>query len=88
MDGKTVFFLVLGLVGFYLMLSAFTAPWRWFWRLFWATVLGLGLLTLLNWLGAGLQLHVAVNPVTVLAVGFYPVGGTLLLALLALAGLV
>ncbi|RDV84599.1 pro-sigmaK processing inhibitor BofA family protein [Ammonifex thiophilus] len=86
MEWKAVFFICLGLLGLYLMGSVLLAPLRLVLRLLWAMVVGTCLLGLINLVGELFHFHIALNPLTALAAGLYPVGGVLLLTLLALAG--
>lgn len=84
MDWKMVALGAVGLLGLYLIGSALVAPFRLLVRLAVAFVVGGVLLALINLAGSVFHFHIAMNPVTMLAAGAYPVPGLLLLGLLTL----
>lgn len=84
MDWKLAVLGLFGLFGLYLVGSALVAPLRYLCRLLVAFVVGGVLLALVNLLGGIFHFHIAVNPVTMLATGAFPVSGLLLLGLLTL----
>lgn len=83
-DWKLVVLGLVGLFGLYLVGSALVAPLRLLIRLLVTFVVGGILLALVNLLGGVFNFHIAVNPVTMLAAGAFPVPGLLLLGLLTL----
>lgn len=84
MDWKMVALGAVGLLGLYLVGSALVAPFRFLLRLAVAFVVGGVLLAVVNLAGAVFHFHIAINPVTMLAAGAYPVPGLLLLTLLTI----
>ena len=86
MDWKLLVLGGVGLGGLYLLGSALVAPFRFFLRV--GMVFGLGALLLagVNWVGGFFNFHIAMNPVTIFAVGVWPVPGIVLLSLLTTFG--
>lgn len=84
MDWKLTVLGGIGLLGLYLVGSALIAPLRFLVRLVVSFVLGGFILALVNWAGSAFNFHIAVNPITMLAAGAFPVPGLILLALLKL----
>jgi len=83
-DWKMLVFGGIGLLGLYLIGSALIAPLRLLVRLLVGLVVGGLLLALVNLVGAIFNLHIAVNPLTMLTAGVFPVPGLILLTLLAI----
>uniref|UniRef100_A0A7C1IZG5 Pro-sigmaK processing inhibitor BofA n=1 Tax=Ammonifex degensii TaxID=42838 RepID=A0A7C1IZG5_9THEO len=73
----------IGLIGLYLIGSALLIPLRLIGRLVVGLVVGRLLLTVVNLLGTVFHFHIAVNPLTMLVAGVFPVPGLVLLTLLA-----
>jgi inhibitor of the pro-sigma K processing machinery len=84
MDWKMLLLGGIGLFGLYLVGSALITPLRFLIRIAAALLLGGLLLVLVNWAGSIFHFHIAVNPITMLAAGAYPVPGLILLGLLRL----
>ncbi|MEW6572834.1 MAG: pro-sigmaK processing inhibitor BofA family protein [Bacillota bacterium] len=84
MDWKIAALGAVGLLGLYLIGSALIAPFRLLLRLGVAFVAGGVLIALVNLAGTVFHFHIAMNPVTMLAAGAYPVPGLLLLTLLTI----
>ncbi|MEW6172924.1 MAG: pro-sigmaK processing inhibitor BofA family protein [Bacillota bacterium] len=84
MDWKLVVLGAVGLLGLYLVGSALVAPLRLLARLGVAFVVGGLVLAVVNAAGSVFHFHIAVNPVTMLTVGAFPLPGLLLLSLLAI----
>ncbi|MEW6183632.1 MAG: pro-sigmaK processing inhibitor BofA family protein [Bacillota bacterium] len=84
MDWKLVALSAVGIVGLYLVGSALVAPLRLLARLLAALVIGGLVLAVINTAGSVFHFHIAVNPVTMLAAGAFPLPGVLLMSLLVL----
>lgn len=83
-DWKMWLFAGLGLLGLYLIGSALVTPLRLLVRLLVSLVLGGVLLGVVNLAGSAFSFHIAVNPLTMLAVGLFPLPGLILLVLLVI----
>jgi len=81
-DWKVIFLGMLGLVGLYLVGTTLISPLRFFLRVAVIFVAGGILLSLVNLVGGMVHFHIAVNPVTMLAVGAFPVPGLVFLGLM------
>ncbi|MEW6698674.1 MAG: pro-sigmaK processing inhibitor BofA family protein [Bacillota bacterium] len=81
MEWKTLILSLLGLIGLYLFGTIFARPLVILGKLGVSLVLGGILLVLVNVIGGGLGVHIAINPFTLLTAGILQIPGVVLLVL-------
>lgn len=81
MEWKTLILSLLGLIGLYLFGTIFARPLVLLGKLGASLVVGGILLVLVNVVGGGLGVHIAINPFTLLTAGILQIPGVVLLVL-------